>query len=122
MGPGAHGRISKSGNKWAYRRISNPEKWLEQTEARGDGIQKKTKLTQKQVFQEMVLMGLRLTEGLDLRELNKQSGFAINHWIKPNNLQLLIDKKLLDLEDGKLRATDTGLLCLDAVITKLLTV
>lgn len=122
VGPGAHGRISKSGNKWAYRRISNPEKWLEQTEARGDGIQKKTKLTQKQVFQEMVLMGLRLTEGLDLRELNKQSGFAINHWIKPNNLQLLIDKKLLDLEDGKLRATDTGLLCLDAVITKLLTV
>ena len=74
IGPGAHGRISDGKDKLAYHRISNPEKWLLQTERTGTGLQKKTKLEPSEVLQEMVFMGLRLSEGLDLEEVkNKQA-------------------------------------------------
>ena len=121
IGPGAHGRVSDNGQKIAYRRISNPEKWLLQTEKTGTGLQKKHKLAPKEILQEMVLMGLRLTEGLDLHEVKKQTGNSIEYWFDPDNLMLLIEENLLVLTENKLQATQEGLLRLDSINSLLLT-
>ena len=120
IGPGAHGRVSDSGNKLAYHRISNPENWLLQTEKMGTGLQKKNKLTPKEILEEMVLMGLRLTEGLDLEEVKKQTGRSIENWVNPDSLVLLIEEDLLILTENKLQATQEGFLRLDSITSMLL--
>ena len=120
IGPGAHGRVSNGNDKLAYQRISNPEKWLLQTEKTGTGLQKKTKLAPREVLQEMVFMGLRLSEGLDLEEVKKQTGNSIENWVNPDILTVLIDEGLLVTTENKLRATQDGVLRLDSIISKLL--
>mgnify|MGYP001168140220 FL=1 len=120
IGPGAHGRVSDSGYKSAYHRISNPEKWLLQTEKTGTGLQKKNKLTPQEILQEMVLMGLRLTEGLDLAEVKKQTGNPIENWVNPETLMLLVEKDFLVFTENKLQATQEGFLRLDSITSKLL--
>ena len=120
IGPGAHGRVSNGNDKLAYQRISNPEKWLLKTEKTGTGLQKKTKLAPREVLQEMVFMGLRLSEGLDLEEVKKQTGNSIENWVNPDILTVLIDEGLLVTTENKLRATQDGVLRLDSIISKLL--
>ncbi|MEE2932696.1 MAG: radical SAM family heme chaperone HemW [Pseudomonadota bacterium] len=120
IGPGAHGRISDGKDKLAYHRISNPEKWLLQTERTGTGLQKKTKLAPREVLQEMVFMGLRLSEGLDLEDVKKQTGNSIQNWVHPDILTVLIDEGLLVTTENKLQATQKGFLRLDSITSKLL--
>ena len=120
IGPGAHGRVSNGNDKLAYQRISNPEKWLLQTEKTGTGLQKKTKLAPREVLQEMVFMGLRLSEGLDLDEVKKQTGNSIENWVNPDILTVLIDEGLLVTTENKLQVTQEGFLRLDSITSKLL--
>ena len=120
IGPGAHGRVSDGKDKLAYHRISNPEKWLLQTERTGTGLQKKTKLAPREVLQEMVFMGLRLSEGLDLEEVKKQTGNSIENWVHPDILTVLIDEGLLVTTENKLQSTQKGFLRLDSITSKLL--
>ena len=121
IGPGAHGRVSDGNDKLAYHRISNPENWLLQTEKTGTGLHKKTKLAQREVLQEMVFMGLRLSEGLDLEEVKKQTGNSIENWVNPDILTVLIDEGLLVTTENKLQATQEGFIRLDSITSKLLT-
>ena len=69
----------------------------------------------------MVLMGLRLNEGLDLEEVKKQTGNSIENWVNPDILTVLIDEELLVTTEKKLQATQKGVLCLDSITSKLLT-
>ena len=120
IGPGAHGRVSDGNHKLAYHRISNPEKWLLQTEKTGTGLHKKSKLAPGEVLQEMVFMGLRLSEGLDLDEVKKQTGNSIENWVNPDILTVLIDEGLLVTTENKLQVTQEGFLRLDSITSKLL--
>lgn len=75
VGPGAHGRICSQGARLATSTERSPERWLQRVEADGHGITEIEVLGPSHVADEMLLMGLRLVEGLDLSRLSRISGF-----------------------------------------------
>ncbi|MEZ5898800.1 MAG: radical SAM family heme chaperone HemW [Hyphomicrobiaceae bacterium] len=69
IGPGAHGRLLIDGVRHASVAERNPERWVERVEATGRGYVELTPLASAEEADEMLLMGLRLTEGVDLTRL-----------------------------------------------------
>ncbi len=76
IGPGAHGRIIAGGQRFATVTERNPENWLERVEANSNGLTEKTQLSPTEQADEMLLMGLRLREGIDLDRLARQGNVA----------------------------------------------
>lgn len=74
IGPGAHGRIIVEGQRSATVTERNPEGWVARVETTGTGVVETTKLTRAEQADEMLLMGLRLSEGVDLDQLAALGG------------------------------------------------
>lgn len=62
IGPGAHGRRTGV----ATLRHRKPENWMATVCERGNGLQSEEKLSDRDRAVEAILMGLRLTEGIDI--------------------------------------------------------
>jgi len=76
IGPGAHGRITTPDAHIATATERNPERWLGNVERHGHGILETEELAPEARTDEMLLMGLRLGEGLDLDRLSRIGGLA----------------------------------------------
>src|SRR5260370_30741043 len=63
IGPGAHGRLTVGGTKYAMRQYRLPEKWLATVETKGTGIEETAAIERETAIEEMLMMGLRLVEG-----------------------------------------------------------
>lgn len=74
IGPGAHGRILPDGERLATATERQPEKWLAHVEAERHGIVAREPVSGTEAADEMLLMGLRLREGLDLARLARVGG------------------------------------------------
>ena len=74
IGPGAHGRVVVAGTRHATATERQPERWAERVEADGHGVCESTPLSRSEQADEALLMGLRLSEGLDLDRLAAVSG------------------------------------------------
>jgi len=74
IGPGAHGRLSRAGGKLATSTERHPERWLEAVEADGHGLVEQDSLDRDEQADELLLMGLRLKEGVDLARWQQLSG------------------------------------------------
>ncbi|HEX9905623.1 MAG TPA: radical SAM family heme chaperone HemW, partial [Propylenella sp.] len=115
-GPGAHGRLSRSGVRHATLAERHPERWLEQVERYGHGLVADEALTSEECADEMLLMGLRLREGIPLDRYNSMRGRALD----PGRLAFLRREGLVEeCPDGRLRATPDGWLLLDSVVADL---
>ncbi len=64
VGPGAHGRITQGGETLATMRKHKPEDWLRAVEQDGSGSQEEAVVERADRVTEMLMMGLRLTEGI----------------------------------------------------------
>ena len=60
IGPGAHGRLTIDGKRYATETFLSPEDWLTKVENQGSGESCLSELSQEQQAAEMVMMGLRL--------------------------------------------------------------
>jgi oxygen-independent coproporphyrinogen-3 oxidase len=76
VGPGAHGRLHTPAAHLATNTERNPERWLERVEETGHGIADTETLSPEARTDEMLLMGLRLEEGIDLDRLVRVGGLA----------------------------------------------
>ena len=74
VGPGAHGRLSLAGGRWATEGIRAPEAWLEAVERRGSGRAAREPVSGREQAAEMLMMGLRLREGVDPRRYARLAG------------------------------------------------
>lgn len=63
IGPGAHGRVTIDGQKYATRMHRAPQIWMDRVLQNGNGLQDNFVLTGEEQVQEKLLMGLRLAEG-----------------------------------------------------------
>ena len=115
IGPGAHGR--RSGN--ATFRHKKPENWLEAVEARGEGIRETRHLGLREQASEALLMGLRLTEGLDLAVLSARFGIPQGDLIATNKLRLYCDLGLVGTDGTRVTVTETGMPLLDGLLGEL---
>jgi oxygen-independent coproporphyrinogen-3 oxidase len=115
IGPGAHSRITLSGAKRASATIKLPEAWLAQVEASGHGIESDEALDAAEAADEYLLMGLRLSEGIDLARLAAIGGRALNE----TRLSALAQAGLIDRNGARLAATPKGRLVLNRLILEL---
>ena len=116
IGPGAHGRLKLADGRHATVAERAPEVWLEKVESWGDGLTTDDVLSGEEEGDEMLLMGLRLAEGLDLDRYRRLAGRTLD----PARLADLLAEGMVERADaGKLRATRAGFFVLDAVVADL---
>jgi putative oxygen-independent coproporphyrinogen III oxidase len=95
-GPGAHGRLTIDGRKCATRNFRAPETWLQAVEAKGSGSEEVTALAAEEHRDELLMMGLRLAEGVARFESEIDS--EIEAALEPARLQALIEGGFLVLD------------------------
>jgi len=121
VGPGAHGRLTlPDGGKVATRQRRAPETWLAAVEADGHGTQEGVPLGSAERLEEMLMMGLRLAEGVPLTRIRAETGKDLPETVDPDALRDLAEGGFLSLDAGRLRATDAGRQRLNAVLGALL--
>ena len=117
IGPGAHGRILVEGARHATVAERAPERWLERVERDSHGVIEDTKLARDEQADEMLLMGLRLSEGLDLARLTRIGG------VRPSDAAInkLIDLEMLEYiaDEDRIRATSRGRFVLNKLVEQL---
>ena len=116
IGPGAHGRLKLHDGRHATAAEKLPEAWLARVEARGDGLVVDDILTQEEEGDEMLLMGLRLAEGIDVARYQTIAGKPLD----PEQVADLVSHGMVERTiDGRVRATRAGFFVLDAVVADL---
>ena len=119
VGPGAHGRITRDGALFATRRHRAPEIWAERVERDGHGTTEETALPPVERAREMLLMGLRLAEGIDEARFVVRAGIALDAAVDQEVLRQAIDEGYISRTDTHLTASPEGRLRLDALLTAL---
>jgi len=120
IGPGAHGRLSWDGAKHATRAHRAPEPWLELVERQGHGWRSVEVIDAGQRLTEMVMMGLRLSDGISRAAFHRELGAAPEALLAPERLARLAEEGYLSLDAAGLRASPAGLQRLDALLGYLL--
>ena len=115
IGPGAHGRLTLGGQRYATETPLGPAVWLKQVIATGRGELSRELLSADDQIAEMLLMGMRLDEGVSLERLNLEE----NRYLSIN-INGLVDMDLVRIDAGKLRLTAAGKPLLNAVLRELL--
>lgn len=68
IGPGAHGRLTIDGIRYAIENYKQPEAWLKAL-AVGSGEKLRSCMTSQDIAEERLIMGLRLKEGLHVEDV-----------------------------------------------------
>jgi oxygen-independent coproporphyrinogen-3 oxidase len=78
VGPGAHGRITHQGARFATEAQPRPADYINAVRERGVGWCSETSLSGEEAADEMLLMGLRIDEGVELARIEALRGRAMN--------------------------------------------
>ncbi|MEQ8482133.1 MAG: radical SAM family heme chaperone HemW [Hoeflea sp.] len=118
IGPGAHGRLTTTAGKVATATERMPETWLSNVANQGHGMSESEVLGIAEQADELLLMGLRLREGIDLARWRNLSGRGLD----PERIEFLVGHGMIEKMSGdRIRCTPQGMLVLDAVVADLAT-
>ena len=121
IGPGAHGRIRPAGcERQAVRQHAGPERWLAAVEGCGHGTAETRPLEADEQAREMLMMGLRLAEGVSESRLRARTGCAPDRALDRAGLARLVEAGYLERDGERLRATATGRPLLNSLLAALL--
>jgi putative oxygen-independent coproporphyrinogen III oxidase len=115
VGPGAHGRLDIDGRRRATATERNPERWLAMVEERGHGFAVDESLTGMEQADELLLMGLRLREGIETSRYRALMGRDLD----PARISALAADGLVDVRQDRLSVTAAGFPLLDAIVADL---
>ena len=127
IGPGAHGRLTidevagaARQTIRATRQIKAPAIWLKHVAAEGHGTQEEEALSPKTRAEELVMVGLRLVEGVDKSRFARLAGRPLGEIIDAKAVTALAADGYLTDDPATLTATARGRLALNAVLRELL--
>jgi len=120
IGPGAHGRLSLRGGAVATRQIKAPALWLKKVESAGQGTQEESAIAPEDRARELLMMGLRIAEGVDKTRFARLAGRTVETLANPGSITRLVEGGFLEDTSGTLRATAPGRMALNAVLRELL--
>ncbi len=115
IGPGAHGRLTLGGQRWATEAPRAPGAWLAAVEREGRGEGPREALDRDAERAELLLMGLRLREGVSLARLA-----ALGMDDIAGNIAALGEIGMVGVDAERLRVTAAGRPVLNAVLRQLL--
>ena len=120
IGPGAHSRIIDAPNSVsAIMMWHKPEKWLDSVKTKNVGIQTNAKLTNQELIEEILMMGLRLSKGINISTLEKKINAKLVDILDMNNLQHYQNQDLIKL-DNNISLTDKGLMLHSYIVPRLI--
>jgi coproporphyrinogen III oxidase-like Fe-S oxidoreductase len=120
VGPGAHGRLTLDGARVATRQHRAPETWIEAVESRGHGGEEPIALSPSEQRDELLMMGLRLAEGIPRARFRERLGLDFEAALDPGRMAALIEAGFLQLDSERLVATSAGRQRLNAVLGQLI--
>lgn len=116
IGPGAHGRLTLGGYKWATETPLSPTLWLEQVEKTGRGEMPRQAVAHADQAGEYLMMSLRLIEGTDTGRFHALSGRELD----AAAVEKLSGLGMLEQTGSRIRATSSGRAVLNALIRELM--
>jgi len=116
IGPGAHGRLTLEGVRYAAEAPRDPQDWLASVDA-GNGELPRHAQSAAEHADEFLMMGLRVTNGIDLSRYGIISKSTLNN----NMVNQLNEIGMIEVSDNRLMATPRGRPLLNAIIRELLT-
>ena len=116
IGPGAHGRLDIGERRYATATEKKPEAWLMRAEALGHGLTVDEALTREERADEYLLMGLRLSEGIDPARYAALAGRSLD---EKRIAMLKADGAVEVTAQGRLRVRQNYFAVLDAVVADL---
>lgn len=119
IGAGAHSRLyfQNNPNRQAIMMTHNPQKWLEKA-TKNHGIQKITAITKNELIEELILMALRLENGVNNDILSQHFNKKLPEIIDLTKLENLQQKGLINFTEKTLKITEKGKLLTNAIIEK----
>lgn len=115
VGPGAHGRRGGM----ATMRVRKPENWRAAIERQAHGVESTRALTPREAAGEALLMGLRLSEGIEPAALAARFRIAEHALLDQRKRALYRNLGLVWEREGRLGVTATGMPVLDAILGEL---
>ncbi len=114
IGPGAHGRITLDGQRYATECLRAPGAWLAAVD---DGLTENEReaISHRDEALEYLLMGLRVRDGIDLSRYEAIAGEPLNQ----NALDHLSEIGMINTRDNKIAVSNQGLMVLNSVIAEL---
>ncbi|MFQ6550841.1 radical SAM family heme chaperone HemW [Aestuariibius insulae] len=113
IGPGAHGRLTLPNGRVATASEPMPGRWISLVEGSGTGNIATDVLNLREQDVELLLMGLRTREGIDISRFQTKSKGLYN---KISDLE---NVGVVDLSESTLRVTDKGHLLLNRILQEL---
>lgn len=114
IGPGAHGRLTLEGTRWATEAPQVPGAWLEAVR-QGRGELPRVVVPKGEQATEYLLMSMRLAEGMDVARYERLEGRALDG----RAVAELTDMGLVEMAGGRLKATASGRPVLNAILRAL---
>ncbi|MFN4224881.1 MAG: radical SAM family heme chaperone HemW [Hyphomonas sp.] len=115
VGPGAHGRVTVGGNRYASEAARRPEAYIANVQALKSGWGDAAKLEALDIAREILAMGLRAAEGVDLRRVEAVSGKPVAR----DKIAVFAEKGWVQVVGAELRLTPAGRLLADALTAEL---
>ena len=115
VGPGAHGRVTHEGVRVALEAQHRPADYIDAVNENGVGWVTETRLTPQEAADEMLLMGVRVEEGVELARVEALRGSPLNR----EALAWLIEQDLVAHENGRVRLTRSGRLLTNKIVAEL---
>ena len=115
VGPGAHGRVTHEGARIALEAQHRPADYIDAVKENGVGWIVETRLTPQEAADEVLLMGLRADEGVELARVEALRGSPLN----TEALSWLIGQDLVAHENGRIRLTRSGRLLTNKIVAEL---
>jgi len=112
VGPGAHGRLTADGARWATLTPRGVADYVARVEAKGAGLVERTRLSPREAALERLLMGLRTVEGVAIAELTDLAP-------SPESIRQMTVAGLFEPVDGQLIVTPRGRPLLDRITLEL---
>lgn len=120
IGPGAHSRIIENPSSVsAIMMWHKPEKWLEAVNNKNNGIQTNSKLTKQEIIEEILMMGLRLKNGINISALEQKIDAKLENILDISSLNHYQELDLIRLDEN-LYLTDKGLMLHSYIVPRLL--
>lgn len=114
-GPGAHGRLSVNGNRYASKSETRPEGYIAGVQMLKEGWADADTLEPLEIARELFSMGLRVGEGIDLRRVEVVSGRTISR----DKISVFVEQGWVKMQGSEMSLTESGRLLADAITAEL---
>lgn len=121
IGAGAHSRIKFDGDnaRSAIMMIHEPRNWLNCVSAKGNGIQNINKVTQQELLEELILMNLRLKEGIKKSQFKLFFNKRVEDVFDLNKLRPLIQNNMITLSKNFIKVNSKSRIITNQITSKL---